>query len=254
MLVAPARGRRHHGPVQHRGARRKRAVDAGRHDARLWQHVRQRAQGPRRRAVQRADRAARHHRGISGARLDPAAPRANVRLQQLVARRSRGAELGRRAERRALRVLPGPRRLAIDIGGVTKVFDTGEHHIGGVQQQQGTGYSSVGFTSQLGTFGKPSLREVGTHQAAHAPAAAPPAAAAPSPGTSRSTSPARPPHLAPPTPVTPAAPAAKPASGCPEDRRAIVAAIESLAGLHGARHPLRRGVRHRRRPNCWGRL
>ena len=40
----------------------------------------------------------------------------------------------------------------------TKVFDTGEHHIGGVQQQQqGGGYGSVGFTSQLGTFGVSSL-------------------------------------------------------------------------------------------------
>src|ERR1700679_1639907 len=36
---------------------------------------------------------------------------------------------------------PGTRRLAIQISGVTKVFDTGEHNIGGVQQQQGTGYS-----------------------------------------------------------------------------------------------------------------
>jgi Short C-terminal domain len=127
---------------------------------------------------------------------------------------------------------PATRRLAIDIGGVTKVFDTGDHHIGGVQQQQGSGYSSVGFTSQLGTFGVVSLREVGTHQSAHAPAVPPRAAAAPSPGYQSQYQSGAAPHLAPPTPVTPAAPSAKPASGASDDPAAIVAAIESLAGLH----------------------
>src|SRR4029079_5602560 len=69
-------------------------------------------------------------------------------------------------------IFPSTRRLAIQIDGVTKVFDTGDHHIGGVQQQQGGGgvqqqqqggggvqqqqpggaYGSVSFTSQFGTF------------------------------------------------------------------------------------------------------
>ncbi|MGJ8638448.1 MAG: SHOCT domain-containing protein [Opitutaceae bacterium] len=42
------------------------------------------------------------------------------------------------------------RRLAIDVGGVVSIYDTLDHQIGGVQQQQGGG-SSVTFTSQYGT-------------------------------------------------------------------------------------------------------
>src|SRR6516165_6069720 len=68
---------------------------------------------------------------------------------------------------------PGTRRLAIQIGGVTRVFDTGEHHISGVQQQQGGGYGSVIFTSQLGAFGVSSLRDLGVQQAGQAHPAAP---------------------------------------------------------------------------------
>jgi hypothetical protein len=100
---------------------------------------------------------------------------------------------------------PTTRRLAIEINGVTKVFDTGEHRIGGVQQQQGGGISSVGFTSQLGTFGVLSLRELGVQPVAETPAAEAPA----------------------PKPQAQAPTAA--ASG---DAAAIIAAIESLAGLH----------------------
>lgn len=123
---------------------------------------------------------------------------------------------------------PGTRRLAIQFGGVTKVFDTGEHHIGGVQQQQGTGYSSVSFTSQFGTFGVASLRELGSQQAAHAPAA-PPGPQHQAQYQSGAT-----PQFFPETPAAApvAAPAAQPASGAPDDSQAIFAAIESLAGLH----------------------
>src|ERR1700761_9668762 len=71
-------------------------------------------------------------------------------------------------------IFPSTRRLAIQIDGVTKVFDTGEHYIGGVQQQQqGSGYASVSFTSQLGTFDVSSLTELGTQRVAETPAAAP---------------------------------------------------------------------------------
>lgn len=42
------------------------------------------------------------------------------------------------------------RRLAIDVGGQVSVYDTLDHQIGGVQQQQGGG-SSVTFSSQFGT-------------------------------------------------------------------------------------------------------
>ena len=44
---------------------------------------------------------------------------------------------------------PGIRRLAIKQGGQTRVYDTGEHLIGGFSQQQG-GDQSLTFTSQFG--------------------------------------------------------------------------------------------------------
>jgi Short C-terminal domain len=131
---------------------------------------------------------------------------------------------------------PGTRRLAIQFGGVTKVFDTGDHHIGGVQQQQGTGYSSVSFTSQLGTFGVSSLRELGSQQVAHTPTATPAAAPASQHQSQYQSGP--PPQFLPETPapqLVPETPAAKPASRASDDAgnsAAIVAAIESLAGLH----------------------
>lgn len=45
---------------------------------------------------------------------------------------------------------PGTRRLAVDINGKVSVYDTLDHQIGGVSQQQGYG-ASVIFTSQYGT-------------------------------------------------------------------------------------------------------
>ena len=91
-------------------------------------------------------------------------------------------------------VFPATRRLAVQSGGVTKVFDTGEHRIGGVQQQQGGPAATLTFTSQLGTFGISALREVGPE----------PATDAPPPGD----------------------------TSTPDDSAAIIAAIEKLAGLH----------------------
>jgi len=123
-------------------------------------------------------------------------------------------------------IFPGTRRLAIQINGVTKVFDTGEHNIGGVQQQQGGGYGSVNFTSQLGTFAVSALSELGVQQVAATPVAAP-ALHHQSQYQSighRQSSP-------PPQPATPA-PAPEPATGGSGDPATIVAAIESLAGLH----------------------
>ncbi|MBW0018099.1 MAG: SHOCT domain-containing protein [Mycobacterium sp.] len=113
-------------------------------------------------------------------------------------------------------IFPSTRRLAIQINGVTRVFDTGEHQIGGVQQQQGGGYGVVSFTSQFGTFDVSDLNELGSRQVAETPAAAP-----------------APRHRADTTP--PAAPqpsASESATGASGDSAAIVAAIESLAGLH----------------------
>ncbi|MEE6139416.1 SHOCT domain-containing protein [Mycobacterium sp. 050128] len=115
---------------------------------------------------------------------------------------------------------PGTRRLAIQIGGVTRVFDTGEHHIGGVQQQQGGGYGSVVFTSQLGTFGVSSLRDLGSAPAPEAHVAAP--------GTQSQSQ-----YQHPPQPRSaPETPAPKPPSAASGGSAEIVAAIESLAGLH----------------------
>ena len=120
---------------------------------------------------------------------------------------------------------PGTRRLAIQINGVTKVFETGDHQIGGVQQQQGSGYSSLSFTSQFGTFGVSSLPEVGARQAAHPPGAA----TGPQRQSQYQSGPA--PQVAPQVP-RPGASTANLASSASEDPAAIVAAIESLAGLH----------------------
>ncbi|MET0704186.1 MAG: SHOCT domain-containing protein [Mycobacterium sp.] len=101
-------------------------------------------------------------------------------------------------------IFPSTRRLAIQTGGVTRIFDTDEHRIGGVQQQQGGRPGSVSFTSQFGTFDVSSLTELGAQQVAETPTAAPaPAAQAP-------TSPA----------------------GASGDTTAIISAIEALAGLH----------------------
>jgi hypothetical protein len=55
---------------------------------------------------------------------------------------------------------PGPRRLAIRRGSQVTLYDTGEHAISGVQQQQG-GRGSLEFSSQFGTFTVDSLAVVG---------------------------------------------------------------------------------------------
>ena len=57
---------------------------------------------------------------------------------------------------------PAVRRLAVLTGGQLRVFDTLEHSIGGVSQQQGSGPQSLQFSSQLGTFTVGSLPEVTT--------------------------------------------------------------------------------------------
>jgi len=54
-------------------------------------------------------------------------------------------------------IFPHVSRLAIQTGGQTRVYDTLDHSIGGVQQQQGGAYASLSFTSQRGTFTVESL-------------------------------------------------------------------------------------------------
>ncbi|MET0475082.1 MAG: SHOCT domain-containing protein [Mycobacterium sp.] len=109
-------------------------------------------------------------------------------------------------------IFPATRRLAIQIAGATRVFDTGEHRIGGVQQQQGADSNSVTFTSQFGTFDVSSLIEIGAQN--------PPAQIPPAQTPAAQTPPAQ--------TLSAAVPAARPA----EDPTAIIAAIEALAGLH----------------------
>ncbi|MDZ7884600.1 MAG: SHOCT domain-containing protein [Mycobacterium sp.] len=72
-------------------------------------------------------------------------------------------------------IFPATRRLAVHLDGVTRVFDTADHRIAGVQQQQGQGgqRGSVTFTSQLGTFDVTSLTEIGAAPVAATPTAAP---------------------------------------------------------------------------------
>ncbi len=120
-------------------------------------------------------------------------------------------------------IFPGTRRLAIQINGVTRIFDTGDHRIGGVQQQQGGGYGSVGFTSQLGTFAVSALSELGAEQVAATPVTAP----APQRQGQHQSATAVPQPSTPPT-----ASASAPVPGGAGDPATIVAAIESLAGLH----------------------
>ncbi|WP_244556948.1 SHOCT domain-containing protein [Fulvimarina manganoxydans] len=48
-------------------------------------------------------------------------------------------------------VFPGARRLALDTGSGVRLYDTGDHQIGGVSQQQG-GTSTLRFSSQFGTI------------------------------------------------------------------------------------------------------
>jgi hypothetical protein len=54
-------------------------------------------------------------------------------------------------------IFPHVSRLAIDRGGQITVYDTLDHSIGGVQQQQGGPSGSLSFTSQRGTFTVDSL-------------------------------------------------------------------------------------------------
>lgn len=63
----------------------------------------------------------------------------------------------------------GKRRLAVDVGGRVSLYDTLEHQITGVGQQQG-GAGSLSFTSQHGTVDLSALPVVhGGHDAAAAP-------------------------------------------------------------------------------------
>lgn len=80
---------------------------------------------------------------------------------------------------------PESRRLAIETGGRVTLYDTGDHQIGGVSQQQGSSYS-LSFTSQHGPVRLEELPVVGNpapNESRQEASPAPPAAsyAAPAP-------------------------------------------------------------------------
>ena len=140
---------------------------------------------------------------------------------------------------------PGPRRLAIRRGGAITLYDTLDHAISGVQQQQG-GRGSLEFSSQHGTFTVDTLPVVtgGLPSPAAQPVPAPPPAAT-SPVVTESL-PVPPPRPAPPAPVAPppaVAPTVAPSPpvstpppapaqpGIVTSAAEIGAAIETLASL-----------------------
>jgi hypothetical protein len=115
---------------------------------------------------------------------------------------------------------PQSQRLAIDRGGHVTLYNTLDHHIGGVQQQQGGAYGSLSFTSQFGTFTVDSLplADQQSHQ------------------TSEPL-----PHQNQPQQWQPSQPTANPsysqpqqnfANGAPQTHDEILATLERLSGLH----------------------
>ncbi|MBJ8345796.1 SHOCT domain-containing protein [Antrihabitans sp. YC2-6] len=100
---------------------------------------------------------------------------------------------------------PHVRRLAVMADGEVHVYDTLDHAIGGVSQQQGSGAASLRFSSQAGTFGVADLREL-----TQANQPSPPPAPAPAPAQTT-----------------------REGGGSHSDSsESIVTAIEALAGLH----------------------
>ncbi|MBV9949809.1 MAG: SHOCT domain-containing protein [Myxococcales bacterium] len=67
---------------------------------------------------------------------------------------------------------PQARRLVIQRGGQARIYDTLDHQIGGVQQQQGGASGSLSFTSQRGTFTVDSLPLVHSPPEGYSPGAA----------------------------------------------------------------------------------
>ncbi|RVU13179.1 SHOCT domain-containing protein [Methylobacterium oryzihabitans] len=109
-------------------------------------------------------------------------------------------------------VFPQTRRLAIQSGGRTTVYDTGDHLIGGVSQQQ-SDWRSLTFTSQHGPVSVDDLPVIdGT---------APPDSGMPASHAAPVEAPAA-------TPVVPSSPAGAPVPGGGD----VLATLERLAELH----------------------
>lgn len=115
---------------------------------------------------------------------------------------------------------PNSRRLAVSRNGQITVYDTLDHNIGGVQQQQGGSNGSLSFSSQFGTFGVESLPVVGAQGPERAQA----------PAQNWQPPPQQQPVWQPPPP--PAAYAPQPQSGAPQSQDEILNALERLGALH----------------------
>lgn len=123
-------------------------------------------------------------------------------------------------------VFPHCRQLAVQSGdGSVRVYDTLDHAIGGVQQQQGGLPGTLSFTSQHGTFTVADLPLV--HPApTTGPAAAPPSDPAPA------APPAQAPSTEPAAQATAPPPPAQPAQAIPADAGAVLATLDRLGDLH----------------------
>jgi hypothetical protein len=123
---------------------------------------------------------------------------------------------------------PQRQRLAILQNGRLAVYDTLNHHIQGVQQQQGGAFGSLTFSSQFGTFSVDSLPSA----ASGASPATPAAPVSPPPQKPISTPASRPAQEAP-VAFSPPAPAAAPSpAGGPSSQDDILKALERLGDLH----------------------
>lgn len=126
-------------------------------------------------------------------------------------------------------VFPATRRLAVEVDGIVTVYDTGDHQIGGVSQQQGNSQDLV-FQSQYGSFRVHDLPRVQPEGQAPVPSPPADAVAYAPPPTNPPLSTFVPPTATPPAAAeaTPAPAAAPSGTGSPGD---IVAALERLAAL-----------------------
>jgi len=123
---------------------------------------------------------------------------------------------------------PGAQRLAIDRNGQVTVYNTLDHNIGGVQQQQGGQSGSMSFSSQFGTFGVESLPIVSPSPSAPPPREPPAPPWQPPPAYSP---PAQNPVAYSPAPAS--APSSLPSSfGPPQSQAEILSALERLGQLH----------------------
>ncbi|MBY6004521.1 SHOCT domain-containing protein [Salipiger bermudensis] len=131
-------------------------------------------------------------------------------------------------------VFPQIRRLAIDFGGRIEVYDTGDHQISGVSQQQ-SGDQSLTFTSQHGLV---SLRDLPRVGEATPDASETPAALAPEPVSEPAPAAVAPETVPTPEPVSDtAAAAAEPAAASekgPSGADEVIALIRKLGDLKEA--------------------